>query len=415
MVDFKKTIKQKEAINLLSKHALHTMLFGGSRSGKTFILIYAIFVRASLVKSRHLVLRQNFNHIKTSIWHETIPKVLSICFPDLQVKFNRTDYYILLPNGSEVWCGGLDEEKRIDKILGKEYSTLYFNECSQIPYASVQTAISRLAEKNSLKKKVYYDENPPSKVHWSYWQFIKFIDPADDEPIEDKAAYTSLLMNPRDNMENIDENYLNILKKMPKKERERFLEGKFSDSDDGAAYYAFDPDKHVKPCSKGDGQVYTFCDFNVDPMTSVIAQVVNNELHIFDERFLRNSDTYKMASSLKHIGTIIPDSTGANRKTSGMSDFKILRDAGFTILSVRNPLVVDRVNNINRLFTENRIFIDPSCKKLINDLVKVSWKDGNLDQKGANKLLTHVSDALGYGAWKLFPLRDNRKTSQQQL
>jgi hypothetical protein len=40
---------------------------------------------------------------------------------------------------------------------------------------------------------------------------------------------------------------------------------------------------------------------------------------------------------------------------------------------------------------------------LINDLEKVTWKDNKPDQSGENKLLTHISDALGYGLWKLAP------------
>jgi len=142
-ISFNKTSKQKEAIDLLGGSSRYVMLFGGSRSGKTFIAIYAIIVRACRVKSRHCILRLNFNHIKTSVWMDTLPKVLKIAFPDLRVEWNRTDYYITLPNGSEIFCAGLDDEKRVEKILGKEFSTLYFNECSQIPYNSVQVAMTK--------------------------------------------------------------------------------------------------------------------------------------------------------------------------------------------------------------------------------------------------------------------------------
>jgi phage terminase large subunit len=163
---FKKTAKQIQAILLLASATFrYCMLYGGSRSGKTFIAVYAIFVRAAKVKSRHVILRLKFNHVKTSIWLDTIPKVLKICFPDLKVEFKASDFYVLLPNGSEVWVGGLDDDARVEKILGKEYSTIYFNEVSQIPWKSVQVALTRLAEKNDLKKKAYFDMNPPTKKH----------------------------------------------------------------------------------------------------------------------------------------------------------------------------------------------------------------------------------------------------------
>ena len=123
-----------------------------------------------------------------------------------------------------------------------------------------------------------------------------------------------------------------------------------------------------------------------------------------------------MCAELKkrnYYGKVIPDSTGSNRKTSGKSDFQILKDAGHDIMKVRNPFVGDRVNNMNRLLTDERIIISKRCKKLINDLEKVAWKDNQLDQKGANKHLTHISDALGYGCWKLFPLQQDRKSKQR--
>tara|TARA_R110000851_G_scaffold114211_3_gene239294 strand:- start:703 stop:1875 length:1173 start_codon:yes stop_codon:yes gene_type:complete len=377
-----------------------------TRSGKTFIIVFAIIIRACKVKSRHVMLRQTFNSIKTSIWLDTLIKVLAIAFPQLSYSLNKTDYYVTLPNGSEIWIAGLDDDKRVEKILGKEFSTIFFNECSQLSYSSVQVALTRLAEKNSLKKKAYFDENPPSKKHWSYWLFVKKQDPVENEPLEDPEEYASMIINPKDNLANIDEDYIKMLSKMPEKERQRFLDGLFTDEDDGAAYYAFDRERHVKPCKRTVGTIFISMDFNVNPMTASIGQFINETFYIFDEVFLENSDTYKMVAELKrrnYYGTVIPDSTGKNRKTSGRSDFQILEEAGYTIPYVRNPFVVDRVNNANRLFTADRIIIDPKCKKLIGDFEKVSWKDNKLDQK-TDTMLTHCSDNAGYMFWHIEPI-----------
>jgi PBSX family phage terminase large subunit len=416
-VTFKLTEKQTQAVKVLASKARHIMLFGGSRSGKTFVAVRALIVRASKEKSRHVILRLNFNHIKTSIWLDTLPKVLKISFPDLVVDWNKTDYYITLPNGSEVWVGGLDDEKRVEKILGKEYSTIYFNECSQIPYKSIQVALTRLAEKNSLKKKAYYDQNPPGKKHWSYWLFEKKLDPVDNVPVE-PSRYASILMNPKDNLDNIDPEYITeILDNLPEAQRKRFKDGQFSEDDDGQAYYSFSRENHTQEIDKSfkQGQCCIAMDFNVQPMTAVVGYYINKKFYVSTEAFLENSDTFKMSSHLIKNGfkgaTIYPDSTGSNRKTSGVSDHQILRNDGFTIQPTRNPLVIDRVNNVNRLLREGRIIIDPSCRKLINDLEKVSWKDGSLDQK-TDKMLTHISDALGYWCWSIDPLRMHQEQSK---
>ena len=398
----------------MSGLSTYLMLFGGSRSGKTFTLCRAIIIRACKKPSRHVILRLNFNHCKTSIWLDTLPKVFRLCFPDLQVSWNKSDYYITFPNGSELWIGGLDDDKRVEKILGKEYSTIFFNECSQLSWSSVQIALTRLAEKSGLKNKVYFDENPPTKRHWSYWVFVKKIHPETGEALE-SDDYSAMLMNPQDNAENIDAGYLKILSNLDEKQRKRFLLGEFNDDSDGSAYYSFNRDLNVKEIDSSyhTGQLRIGMDFNVQPMTAVIAYYVNNIFYIVDEAFLENSDTYKMVDHLlkkKYKGTIYPDSTGKNRKTSGKSDHSILEDNGFQVNYTRNPFVTDRVNNINRLLRDGKIIIDPRCKKLINDLEKVSWKNDELDQK-TDKMLTHISDALGYLCWSMDPIDNHQEES----
>lgn len=400
---FKKTKKQEEATRLMSGNATHVMLLGGGRSGKTAITVRNILIRASKVKSRHVILRQTFNSVKTSIFLDTMPKVLNLAFPDLPVKWNKSDYFITLPNGSEVWIGGLEDDKRVEKILGKEYSTIYFNEATQLNFNSVQVALTRLAERNSLKKKAYYDMNPGTKTSWSYLQFIKGLDPIDNEPLKDPDDYVWMRMNPKDNIQNIDENYLKLLSKMPEKDRLRFMEGEFQDESDGQVYYEFNKDLHVRDFTVYPGTKFIFSDFNVDPHCSLVAQFIDNKIMVIDEWFLRNSDTPKAVFEWSKIykgAQVIPDSTGRNRKTSGQSDFDIIKAAGFQIMSTHNPYVKDRVNCVNKALKDNKIIIHPRCKKLINDLERVSWKNNELDQK-TDPLLTHISDALGYGCYKL--------------
>ena len=191
------------------------------------------------------------------------------------------------------------------------------------------------------------------------------------------------------------------------------LNGEFVNVTQGQVYYAFDPLINVEEVKQINGTTFLNLDFNVTPLSGCLMQIINKEFHVFDEIFLLNSDTYKLVDHIKKKGfrgvEIIPDSTARNRKTSGMSDVQILEEAGHRVAQVRNPRVVDRVNNTNRLLSQGRVKIHPRCKKLINDLEKVTWKDGNLDQK-TDHLLTHISDALGYGLWHHEPIIGNRES-----
>src|ERR1700754_1635804 len=160
---FSLTPKQVEATALLGGPQLHTLLDGGSRSGKTFIIMRGIIIRALAHESRHGVFRQRFSHLKSSIIFDTLPKMMGLCFPGVYERchLNKSDWFLRLPNRSEVWFAGLDDKERTEKVLGQEFATLFLNECSQIALSSRNIALTRLAQKTPLRLRAWYDANPP--------------------------------------------------------------------------------------------------------------------------------------------------------------------------------------------------------------------------------------------------------------
>lgn len=232
------TEKQLFAQELMGSAATHCMLFGGSRSGKTFLIMNRIVARALRTKSRHAVLRFRFNHLKASIIYDTLPKVMELCFPGAieGCHLDKQDWFYKFENGSEIWFGGLDEKERTEKILGQEHSSIFLNECSQIPYDSRSIALTRLAQKSGLPRKMYYDCNPPSKRHWTHLLFIDKIDPVRNQPLTDPDNFVSLQVNPTDNRVNLDEEYLRDLEGLDDRKRKRFLLGVFSDDDETALW-----------------------------------------------------------------------------------------------------------------------------------------------------------------------------------
>ena len=237
----KLTVKQLAAEAVLAGIAVYIILFGGSRSGKTFLIVRSIVIRAiKAPNSRHCILRFRFNHVKSSIVLDTFPKVMSLCFPNIKIKMDQVSWRAIFPNGSEIWFGGLDDKQRTEKILGNEYATIYLNECSQISWASVGLVITRLAQKvmqvidgvevGYLTPRMYFDCNPPSKLHWAYLLFIKKLDPDNDKatmPYPEK--YASFKLNPEDNAENLTDGYLQTLEGLSSKLRLRFLKGEWAD------------------------------------------------------------------------------------------------------------------------------------------------------------------------------------------
>lgn len=244
---FKFTPKQEEAQVILASAAKHIMLLGGSRSGKTFLLVRNVVARAlKAPNSRHGIFRYRFNSVKASIINDTFPKVMQVAFPGVVSKMDKTDWYVTFENGAQIWFGGLDDKERAEKILGMEFVTLYLNECSQIPLPSINLVTTRLAQSveqvgehltaKPLKPRIYYDENPPSKAHWSYRQFIQKVDPETREPLRNPEAYAWFRINPGDNQANIADDYLETLQGMSARMRRRFLDGEFADATPGALF-----------------------------------------------------------------------------------------------------------------------------------------------------------------------------------
>ena len=232
----KLTPRQKEARQILNSEAKRILLYGGSRSGKTILLIRNIFIRAIKKTSRHSIFRFRFNHAKASLWYDTIPKLIKAEFDNVGIVENKQDWFYKFPNDSTVWIAGLDDKERTEKVLGNEYSTMFFNEISQISYDSIILATTRLAENSGLTNKIYFDCNPPPSTHWAYKIWIKYIDPQTNLALN-KNMYQSLLMNPMDNIDNLPNGYIEeTLDGLPDRQKRRFKYGEWVDDIEGALW-----------------------------------------------------------------------------------------------------------------------------------------------------------------------------------
>jgi len=247
-VVFKPTKVQRKALALLKSGAKHILLYGGSRSGKTTVLVMAIIFRALIYAgSRHLICRYRAKDARSSVLRETL-------IPWLDNTIGKNGYYYLahesmitLFNGSEIWIGGLGDKEQADKILGHEYATIYFNEISQLSYVAVTTAYSRLAMLvKGCKNLFLYDCNPGSPLHWAYKIFVLKRQFLSGEPLVKPELYQAMLLNPEDNLENLPDDYISdILDVLPEKQKARFRDGLWVKAE-GTIYNKFDETMIIK-------------------------------------------------------------------------------------------------------------------------------------------------------------------------
>ena len=75
---------QDAARRLIEGPQRYACLAGGTRSGKTFLIVRHILQRAvTSGESRHALLRLHANTARASLALDTLPKVMRLCFPDL--------------------------------------------------------------------------------------------------------------------------------------------------------------------------------------------------------------------------------------------------------------------------------------------------------------------------------------------
>jgi hypothetical protein len=194
----------------------------------------------------------------------------------------------------------------------------------------------------------------------------------------------------------------------------------------------FDRELNVRPVADTGGELLVGIDFNVSPMSAVVGVKVGEQLHIFKEYKLANSNTRHLMECIcsdfegRNICTF-PDPSGKARKTSaigGETDFTIIRSFGALVVAPNKaPHVADSINNLNTLMCngagERRIFVDPNCKKLIKDLDTWVYEDAHGDsaknsrpdkKSGAD----HLPDALKYLVWSEFRI-EGTKASQVKI
>ncbi|MCR8638982.1 PBSX family phage terminase large subunit [Leptospira interrogans] len=207
---------------------------GGARCGKTYLVIKAIISRAWISKeSRHLIARYRLNHLKMSVWRQTVLP----CLKDMgfvrgrDFEINESDLIVTFSNGSEIYGAGLDDSDRVEKIMGTEYNTIFVNEATQISYATFQKIKTRLSYvREDLTNKLIVDCNPRNRFHWIFKYFVLRQDPETGKalPLHRIARMSRRHWTPLDNPYISDE-YKQMLDELTGIERDRLYKGQWVD------------------------------------------------------------------------------------------------------------------------------------------------------------------------------------------
>jgi len=392
-VVFKPTAIQRKALALLKSGAKHILLFGGSRSGKTTVIVMAIIFRALMYAgSRHLICRYRAKDAKSSVLRETLFPWLNNTVGADGYKFLTHESVVTLANGSEIWIGGLGDREQADKILGHEYNTIYFNEISQLSYIAVTTAYSRLAMRvKGCTNKFFYDCNPGSPLHWAYKIFVLKKTFQTGEALEKPELYQSMLLNPLDNQENLPEDYISdILDALPERQRARFRDGLWVKAD-GVIYDRFEESMIIRfeDLPKEFDRVAAGQDFGLN-ITFVKVGWVGDTVYVICDYGAFNMTTKSFNTELEARGWLdINDGFGCPVYCDPAGGERIQEITGGT---KANNSVESGIDYINAKMERGQFFVCDRCNGVLSEI----WDYCRNEVYEIVKVNDHYMDALRY-------------------
>lgn len=367
-----------------------TGLVAGFGSGKSFI--------ASIKSSKKLIqLRCNVGYylptyqLIKDIAFENIHNILETF--KVPFKLNESDKTFRTPYGN-IYCRSMDNPTN---IVGYQTGYALIDEADILPKEKMQKAYKAIVARNRqiLPEGVLNCTDMVSTPEGFKFLYEYYVKQSNERRALIKGRTLDNPFLPDSYIQNLYDTY-------PKEQLEAYMNGEFVNLTSGTVYRFFNRKENVNNTVKLNENhvLYIGMDFNITNMAATVSIKENGIRYVIDE-FVDKYDTSEMINSIKakypnNRVIIYPDAAGGARNTSGKSDHRLLRDAGFKIIAPKkNPLVRDRINKVNKQFEDKKTFINSdNCPSLIEALEKQSYnKTGVPDKSGG---FDHIVDAFGY-------------------
>lgn len=380
-------------MEFMTSDADYTLFAGGLGSGKTFTgALWAASMTQLYPDVNGIITANSFKQLRRATLVEFF-KILDLMGIEYDYKEQRAEVHFKAGKGIIY----LFSAENYDDMRGPEAGWAWSDECAFYKKEAFDVLMGRLRDPEAPC--VWKGTTTPNGFNWLYNVFV-------EEPLPNSKVIRS---KTTDNIVNLSQKYYDTLStQYDNRLARQELEGEFVNLNSGNVYYSFDRTKHVKRTNDRNALIYVGLDFNVHPLCGVYCLEREGQIHVVGELYQEDSNTFKASKEIiqrypYQTVKVIADESGNRRKTSSnTTDHEILRRSNLDVIRFKNPLVKDRYNNVNRLFDHNLIVIDPSCKKLIEDLEKLTYDN-------ADPMLSHVSDALGYVCWHLKPLKKPKR------
>lgn len=374
----------------------------GRRFGKTYLSVREIAYRARMPNREVFYITTSYRAAKMIVWKPLKRRLMDLRWVS---KINESELSILLKNGTTIALKGSEDP---DKLRGVSLDYAVIDEAADCKLETLWGEIVRPALADRQGGALFIG-TPKGRSNPLYDLFQFARDPAN----RDWSAYQYTTLDggfvPPEEIES-------ARRDMSEKQfRQEFLAS--FETDESRVAWAFDRETHSidLPKDLDTRTVFVGMDFNVSPMSAVIAVQSGQTLTVIDELKVFSSNTDEIAEEIinrypKSKIFVYPDPAGSQRKTSanGQTDHKILENRGFIVKAPRkHDAVRDRINATNARFKnaagDINLYIGKNCKHTIESLEKHSFKPGtSIPDKDSG--FDHQFDALSYMVAFLYPI-----------
>lgn len=396
---------------------------GAGGGGKSFVGSCWIIINCMRFPDlRAVVARKTLKALKGSTFN-TIKLVLRLWELEegVHYKINNLDGIVTFYNGSTISLIELEDlpsDPEFERLGSNEWSIGFVDECSQISEKAIEVLFSRLRwniANTFIYPRLLLTTNPCMN-----WVRSRFVQDEDGNKVKcaKHDAYVQFTVYDNPDKQFVATYRASLDKISDRVTRDRILYGNwdFAPSNEAAAYWNFDGDKHLitelreKAYDPLKPLILSF-DFNVAPYMSCLIIQMDYEqktMYVLEEVTGKPEDkennTPKFAEKIKqkllnmgHLGGIIVtgDPAGMYRSTTteeGVNNYTIILSK-LDIPQLRpkkkllskSPAQKTRLEFINTVFagkTDWRILIDIRCRKFTEDLINQRKEmDGSKSKK----------------------------------
>ena len=390
-INLKKSIFNKAYLPYLQDYSKrYEIYYGGAGSGKSKFVSQKLVYKAMQSLRKILVLRKVNRTTKNStfqILQDTLSewKLLPYC------KVNKTDFSIMLPNGSQFICIGLDDQEKLKSIVG--LTDAWLEEATEFTQNDFNQVDLRIRERVDASQ-IILSFNPVSKANWCFLQFFR------EDPTLDafRAGCNIVHTNYLDNKFLPDEyiKSLLLLETTNPVFYKIYALGEFG-SLDKLVYNNWQSIEFDYTQIKGKRCLGLDFGYTNDPtaLTCSIVDDENKRLYVYQTWGGTGYLNDQIAKKLIELGygrsTIIADSAEAK----SIDEIK-LAGVRRILPATKGPGSI--LQGIQRV-QQYEIIVHPSCTELIEELQNYSWTKDKATNEYINKPVdkfNHYLDALRY-------------------